>query len=60
MTTTVSDRRTAQAPRRPGAPVASGEQKPVKPADIVLGVLAWAVGLLFFFPVFWMGLTGFK
>jgi sorbitol/mannitol transport system permease protein len=57
MTTTVSDRRTAPAPRRPG-----GERraKPVKPADIVLGVLAWAVGLLFFFPVFWMVLTGFK
>lgn len=26
----------------------------------LLGVLAWLVGLLFFFPVFWMVLNGFK
>ncbi|WP_040493257.1 carbohydrate ABC transporter permease [Ilumatobacter nonamiensis] len=25
-----------------------------------LGLLAWAVGLLFFFPIFWMVLNGFK
>jgi sorbitol/mannitol transport system permease protein len=31
-----------------------------KPATILAGVLAWAVGLLFFFPVLWMFLTGFK
>lgn len=28
--------------------------------DSLLGVLAWMVGLLFFFPVFWMFLNGFK
>lgn len=28
--------------------------------NVVLGLLAWAVGLLFFFPVFWMVLNGFK
>lgn len=29
-------------------------------ANNLLGVLAWVVGLLFFFPVFWMFLNGFK
>lgn len=28
--------------------------------NTALGLLAWAVGLLFFFPVFWMVLNGFK
>lgn len=28
--------------------------------NVVLGLLAWAVGLVFFFPVFWMVLNGFK
>ena len=31
-----------------------------KLANSLLGVLAWVVGLLFFFPVFWMFLNGFK
>ena len=29
-------------------------------ANNLLGVLAWMIGLLFFFPVFWMFLNGFK
>lgn len=29
-------------------------------ANRLLGLLAWVVGLLFFFPVFWMVLNGFK
>lgn len=28
--------------------------------NVALGLLAWAVGLVFFFPVFWMVLNGFK
>ena len=28
--------------------------------DIILALLAWVVGLLFFFPIFWMVLNGFK
>lgn len=28
--------------------------------DRILGVVAWIIGLLFFFPVFWMFLSGFK
>jgi sorbitol/mannitol transport system permease protein len=32
----------------------------MQPGNVLFGVLAWAVGLVFFFPVFWMVLTGFK
>lgn len=28
--------------------------------NVALGLLAWAVGLVFFFPVFWMVLNGFR
>jgi sorbitol/mannitol transport system permease protein len=28
--------------------------------EVLLAALAWAIGLLFFFPVFWMVLNGFK
>ena len=34
-----------------------GENKPV---SIFLGLLTWAIGLLFFFPLFWLTLNGFK
>ena len=37
--------------------VVVGEKKWV---NAVLGACAWVVGLLFFFPVFWMVLNGFK
>jgi sorbitol/mannitol transport system permease protein len=60
---------TSTAPT-PAAPAGSG---PARPADDtagprhpgklgrnLMGVLAWVVGLLFFFPVLWMVLTAFK
>ena len=31
-----------------------------KLADFLLGILAWIVGLLFFFPIFWLVLNSFK
>jgi sorbitol/mannitol transport system permease protein len=34
-----------------------GERRSV---SVLLGLLAWAAGLLFFFPVFWMVLSSFK
>ena len=39
------------------APAVVGERQWV---NRVLGLLAWVVGLLFFFPVFWMVLNSFK
>ncbi len=30
------------------------------PSRLVLGILTWIIVLIFFFPVFWMALTGFK
>ena len=30
------------------------------PSRLVLGVLTWIIVLIFFFPVFWMAVTGFK
>jgi len=38
--------------------VADRQTKPV--ARLLLGVLTWLVVLIFFFPVLWMALTGFK
>src|SRR5207344_28102 len=32
----------------------------LRPGNLVLAVVAWLVGLFFFFPVLWMFLTGFK
>ena len=34
------------------------ERKPIR--EFLLGLLTWIIGLLFFFPVFWMVLNGFK
>jgi polyol transport system permease protein len=34
-----------------------GERRSV---SVLLGILAWAAGLIFFFPVFWMVLSSFK
>ncbi|PWV54756.1 MULTISPECIES: carbohydrate ABC transporter permease [Nocardiopsis] len=45
---TVSRVGSARRPRR---------RRPVRP---LAGILGWAAGLLFFFPVLWMFLTGFK
>ena len=38
--------------------LADQQTKPV--TRLLLGVLTWVVVLMFFFPVFWMALTGFK
>jgi sorbitol/mannitol transport system permease protein len=43
-------RETAPEPRR----------KKTSAANVWLGVVAWVVGIAFFFPVFWMVLTSFK
>ena len=47
----VSDR-AAAARRRKG--------RKFNPGTMLVAIVAWAVGLLFFFPVLWMFLTGFK
>ncbi|HEY0870051.1 MAG TPA: carbohydrate ABC transporter permease [Acidothermaceae bacterium] len=38
--------------------LADQQTKPI--TRLLLGVLTWVVVLMFFFPVFWMALTGFK
>ncbi|MEZ5255764.1 MAG: hypothetical protein R2705_02340 [Ilumatobacteraceae bacterium] len=38
-------------------PLGVGEAKWV---NAVLGVVAWLVGFLYFFPILWMGLNSFK
>jgi sorbitol/mannitol transport system permease protein len=38
--------------------LADTQTKPI--VRLLLGVLTWVVVLIFFFPVFWMALTGFK
>lgn len=35
-------------------------KKPRRTGDVALGVLAWVVGIGFFFPILWMVLTAFK
>jgi sorbitol/mannitol transport system permease protein len=42
---------------RRGARLNVGERRSV---SVLLGLLAWVAGLLFFFPVFWMILSSFK
>ena len=56
---------TSTAPEAPSAPRhAAPDSGPPrtksKVGDRLMAVLAWIVGLLFFFPVFWMVLTAFK
>src|SRR3954451_7248349 len=53
MTTTATERATATAD---AAPVRKKKSKKFSP----WGVVAWLVGIGFFFPVFWMVLTAFK
>jgi sorbitol/mannitol transport system permease protein len=53
MTTTTAEKATAT---RDGAPVRKKKSKKFSP----WGIVAWLVGLGFFFPVFWMVLTSFK
>jgi sorbitol/mannitol transport system permease protein len=55
-TGTTPDERTPEATE--GAPE-PGRRK-VSAANVWLGVVAWVVGIAFFFPVLWMVLTSFK
>jgi sorbitol/mannitol transport system permease protein len=52
---TLTGRRNA---RRSSITLADRQAKPA--TRLVLGLLTWIVVLVFFFPVFWMALTGFK
>jgi sorbitol/mannitol transport system permease protein len=52
-TSTPPDMREPAAPPEPRRPKRSA-------ANVWLGVIAWIVGIAFFFPVFWMVLTSFK
>jgi sorbitol/mannitol transport system permease protein len=45
--------------QEPAAPPESRRTKR-SAADVWLGVIAWVVGIAFFFPIFWMVLTSFK
>ncbi|GLZ46250.1 sugar ABC transporter permease [Actinomycetospora sp. NBRC 106375] len=45
--------------QEPAAPPEPRRQKR-SAANVWLGVIAWVVGIAFFFPVFWMVLTSFK
>jgi sorbitol/mannitol transport system permease protein len=56
MATVVTDRPRSTV----GGPARHRRRKSPRPGNIAVGVLAWAVGVVFFFPVFWMILTGFK
>jgi polyol transport system permease protein len=43
------------------APAATAEPTPYRDrGKVIMGVVAWVVGILFFFPVLWMVLTAFK
>jgi sorbitol/mannitol transport system permease protein len=42
------------------ATAARRRKRKVKPSSIAIGILAWIGGLLFFAPVAWMFVTGFK
>jgi sorbitol/mannitol transport system permease protein len=57
MATVLSDR-PASAVGRPAR--RRRRRTPPRPGAVIVGVVAWAVGLLFFFPVLWMFVTGFK
>jgi sorbitol/mannitol transport system permease protein len=53
----------ATPPARTGSPAhAARRRRGKRPTggSVAFGLLAWAAGLLFFFPVFWMFVTGFK
>jgi sorbitol/mannitol transport system permease protein len=56
---------TATPPTRPPAAVdraaaARRRKRSRKPGMLLVGIVAWVLGLVFFFPVLWMFLTGFK
>jgi len=51
---------TATSPAAARAAAARRRPRRLRPGTIGIGVLGWVVGLVFFFPVLWMFLTGFK
>lgn len=58
MTTTLLRRKTGERARKTGR--GSGKIGMSRPKALLLSGLAWLIGLIFFFPVFWMVLSGFK
>ncbi|MEJ2886255.1 carbohydrate ABC transporter permease [Actinomycetospora aeridis] len=56
MAVTTSTPPDTQAPAAPPEP----RRRKRSAANVWLGVVAWVVGIAFFFPVFWMVLTSFK
>lgn len=58
MTTSLM-RRTAEGKGRKAAR-SGGKIGETRPKAFLLSALAWLIGLIFFFPVFWMVLSGFK
>jgi sorbitol/mannitol transport system permease protein len=53
--TVVAPERPRTRPTKP-----SGASHPPRLGGLLIGLAAWIAALLFFFPVFWMFLTGFK
>lgn len=51
---------TAPAPSASASPPARRPPRRATPGGIALAAVAWAAALLFFFPVFWMFVNGFK
>lgn len=62
MTSVTSVPPTPAAPpaHRSRAVAARRRARRVRPRNVWIGLAAWAAGLLFFFPVLWMFVTGFK
>ena len=62
LASTMTTPATAPAGVRPGAKAAKRRKPKTKLsfADGVLGIFAWIVALLLFFPIFWMAITAFK
>src|ERR1022692_1101306 len=54
----VQRRRDARTMSMPSRTLADRQTKPL--TRLLLGVLTWIIVLIFFFPVFWMALTGLK
>ena len=53
----VTEAQTATAPGRPEIRKVRGQRRR---GNVAWGIVGWVVGIVFFFPVLWMVLTGFK
>ena len=53
----VTEAQTATAPGRPEIRQVRGRRRR---GNVAWGIIGWVVGIVFFFPVLWMVLTGFK